>query len=155
MTATLDFLVTEKKDVVLVPSAAFRFTPSDEIAAAARRKAFEERLAGRSEAEKAEAMKQYDARVSGGEQRSGTILGGGGPRIMIAGPGGPPGGPGSQGGQGRQGTAAAETRKTLWLMESDGSVSMSVVRTGASDGTNTEIVDGEALVGKTAIVRGQ
>jgi HlyD family secretion protein len=149
MTATVDFLVNQKKDVILVPSAAFRFTPADDVVAAARRKAFESRIANLSEAERAKAIKEYDARVGGGGQQAGSLLGG---ARRFPGGGGP-GGPGGPGGSGSTGSSA--TRKTLWILEADGTVTLRAVETGASDGTNTEIVNGDALSGLAAIVRGQ
>lgn len=164
MTATVEFMISEKKNVVLAPNAALKFAPSAEIQAAARRKAFEERLKDRPEAEREAALKMYDER-----QKSGTAAGGanallgGGQRIPGAGgmppPGGGPGMPGAGTGGGsaggsRQG-AGAENRKSLWLLEEDGSVTLRMVTIGATDETNTEILDGEALIGKNVITRAQ
>ena len=147
MTATAEFLVSEREGVVLVPNAAFRFTPSDEGAAAARRAAFERRIANLGEAERAEELKRYDERANGA-RRAGSLLGG--PRLMGGGPGGPP--PGAGGACGARAQASDETRKTLWLLEA-GNVVLRAVRTGASDGTNTEILGGDDLVGASVIVK--
>ncbi len=169
MTATLEFLISQKKDVVLVPSAALRFTPSEEIQAAARRKQFEERIADRTAEERAALLKQYDERAKTGAAGQGGLLAGAGRNPMGGGGapmpppgGGGPGGPGGSGSGGRTagGAAgaraagsAAEARKTLWFLESDGSVSLKMVTVGSSDGTNTEILNAEDLVGKQVITR--
>ncbi len=167
MTATLDFLVTEKQDVVLVPSAAFRFTPSEEVQAAARRKAFEERIKDLPEDQKAEAIKAYEERAkAGGTQTNGLLGGMGGSGGAMGGAGGPPpgaggpGAPGAPGGRAGQGGAAgsaapAATRKSLWILEEDGSVSLRNVAVGASDAANTELLGADDLVGKAAILRAE
>lgn len=152
MTATLEFLISQKKDVALVPSAALRFTPSAEVQAAARRRAFEERIADRPEAERETLLKQYDERTAAGTAGGQNALLSG--RPMMPPPGGGFG-PGAGAGAGTQRGAAAENRKTLWLQNEDGSVSLRMVSVGSGDGTNTELLDGDALVGKSVIVRAQ
>lgn len=158
MTATVEFMITQKKGVVLVPSAALRFAPSAEVQAAARRKAFEERIKDRPESERAALLKQYEERMKTGSAGGNSLLGGG-VRIAAGGGMGGPGGappPGAGfGGQGVPGGANGGGRKTLWLLEDDGSVSLRAVAVGASDETNTEILGGEDLIGKNAIVRAQ
>jgi len=161
MTATLDFLVTEKQDVVLVPSAAFRFTPSEEVQAAARKRAFEERIKDLPEDQQAEAIKAYEERAKAGGTQAGGLLGG--PRVALGGAGGPPPGAGGPGGPGAPGGgvagngsgAAAATRKPLWILEEDGSVSLRNVAVGASDASNTELLGADDLVGKAAILRAE
>ncbi|MFA6504818.1 MAG: efflux RND transporter periplasmic adaptor subunit [Treponemataceae bacterium] len=166
MTATVEFLISEKKDVVLVPNTALRFTPAAEVQAIAKRKAFEERLKGRSEAERQAALKQYDDRLKTGNTGANSLLSGaqrlpramsGTPGGLPPGPGGPPPGAGGPGGNatGIRLTTTSENRKSLWFLENDGSVSVRNVEVGVSDGTNTEIVAGEALIGKHVITRAQ
>lgn len=157
MTATLEFVVTEKKNAVLVPSAAFRFTPSEAVQAAARRVAFEERIAELPEDQKAEALKKYDEMAKSGSPQANSLLA---PRRIAGAAGGQPPTPKvntkRRDAAGRAAaTAAAEekTKKTLWLLEPDGTVTVKNVTVGASDATKTEILKGDSLVGAAAILR--
>lgn len=166
MTATLEFLISQKKDVVLVPSATLRFAPSAELQAAARRKQFEDRIKGRPEEERAALLKQYDERVkagAAGQAGQGGLLSGGmggapmgggmPPPGSFGGPGGGPGGaPGGTSGT-RSAGNSADARKTLWFLESDGSLSFRQVSVGSSDGANTEILNADDLIGKNVVTR--
>jgi len=115
------------------------------------------------ETERAEALKKYDEMLKSGDTQSNGLLGGrsagggmGGAGGPPPGAGGPPGGP--DGGSSQRGNNSAvsnETRKSLWILEPDGSVSLKNVTVGASDASNTEIVNGADLVGKAAILRAQ
>lgn len=160
MTATLEFIISEKKDVVLVPSSALRFSPSEEVQAAARLKAFEERIADLPADQQAELRRQFEARSKAGSAAAGSSLLGGMGAPMGApmggpppGAGGPPGGGfGAQGSSSRQ-AAAVENRKTLWLLEADGSLSMRTVAAGSSDGSNTELLNADDILGRDVVVR--
>ncbi len=168
MTATLEFIISEKKDVVLVPNAALRFTPSAEIQAAARRKLFEDRIKDRPEEERKAMLAQYDERAKS-SSGNGSLLGGSMGGMPGGGFGGPPPGVGARPAGGAPGgapggvpgasNAAARTssdaRKQVWLLEDDGSVSMRIVTVGSSDGANTEILNADELVGKSIITKAQ
>ena len=152
MTATMEFLVMEKKDVLMVPSSVFRFSPPEDVALAARRKLLEERLADRPPEERAAALRQFDeeAKNQAAPARSGTQAGGGllsMPRVPGMGrTGGGQNAPASAG-------ASSEARRPLWLLEADGSVSLRMVRTGVVDGSNTEILEADNLEGRSVIMR--
>jgi HlyD family secretion protein len=157
MTATIEFLVMEKKDVLLVPTAAFRFSPPEDVAAAARRRMLEERLKDRPAEEREAALRQFDEARKSTKATSGTgsqqsALLGGMPRFP-----GPDGGTrpaqGAGTGGGVSGTGSAENRKTLWLRNPDGSLVPRMVGTGAADGKNTEIQGPADLEGRDIVLR--
>ncbi|MDR3200676.1 MAG: hypothetical protein LBT68_04395, partial [Spirochaetales bacterium] len=153
MTANMEFLVMEKKDALVVPSSAFRFTPPEDVALAARRKMLEERLADRPAEERAAALKQFDenAKTAAASAQGSQI--GGGLLSMPRFPGG--GGRAGQnaGAAGGSASGSAEARRPLWFQEADGSLSTRTVKTGVVDGSNTELLDADRLEGLSVIVR--
>jgi HlyD family secretion protein len=146
MTANITFIAAEKDDVLRVPNAAMRFRPTPEIFAAlglpvppAVREA-SERKAGGSGA----------GSGAGGGARSGGAPGGGaraGGSGAPGGPGGPAGGRGRPGGRGDGPT----DRRSVWAMR-DGKPQMVSLRIGLSDGSMTEIVEGELREGEVVVV---
>lgn len=121
MTATVDFLVSEAADVFKVPNAALRFRPTEEMVAALR--------AMRAEREGgAGADSTRGARGGGGEP------GAGGERVAGGAPGGAAG---SAAGNGRRGGFADRT--VLWRLDAQGRPEPVPVKTGLTDGQNTEI----------------
>jgi HlyD family secretion protein len=149
MTANMEFLVMEKKDVLMVPSAAFRFSPPEDIALAARRKILEERLADKPREEREAALRQFDQNAKSQAQ---AAQAGGGLLSMPRFPGG-----GRPGGQQQtsdySGGASAQARRPLWLLEAGGSLRLQMVRTGVVDGSNTELIEADSLEGLAVIVR--
>jgi len=150
MTATMEFLVMEKKDVLMVPSSVFRFSPPEDVALAVRRKQLEERLAGSTPEERAAALKQFDENAKNQAAGSGARASGGllsMPRV--------PGMPrsGTQQTSAGTGGASPEARRSLWFLEADGSLSLRMVKTGVVDGSNTELLDADALEGLSVIVK--
>jgi HlyD family secretion protein len=121
MTATVDFIVEEAADVFYVPNAALRFRPDQAVVAAV----MERRRAER------------EARQGGGGQG-----GQGGPGAM----GGRPGGQG-----GGSGGGLPSDRGMLWFVGEDGKLDAMMVRTGISDGSNTEIRGRDVTVGRQVI----
>jgi HlyD family secretion protein len=123
MTANVTFVLAEVKDVITVPNTALRFNPSREQLAAAGIT-----MGGR-----------------GGGSGSGGRGGGGGGGSGARGPGGPPteGGPPGEGGGGRQ---RDPNRKRLFKLV-DGKPQMVVVKLGLTDGSSTQIVEGELQPG--------
>ncbi|MDR1932453.1 MAG: efflux RND transporter periplasmic adaptor subunit [Spirochaetales bacterium] len=150
MTANMEFIVMEKKDALVAPSSAFRFSPPEDVASAARRRMLEERLADRPAEERQAALRQFDENAKAAAASAQALPVGGGilgmPRF--------PGGGGRQQNAGMAGGASSgAARRPLWFLGADGSVSLHMVRTGVVDGSNTEIVDADALEGLSVIVR--
>ena len=153
MTATVEFLVSEKKNVLVVPNSALRFKPSKEIEAAARRKLLEERIKDRPADEQKEILKKYDeAQKAGtaGPDRPGAGLLGGLPRPPMNQNANRNAG---QDASGQAGKAVQETRKALWLLEENGTLTLRMVKVGTSDSNRTEILDAPNLEGKNAVIR--
>ena len=114
MTATVDFLIDQREDVLLVPNAAIRFRPSMAMFAELRQKMEES------------GMPSPDKRSEGGAEP------------MRVGPGGT-----APEAHGSSGLGAPEDGiARLWYLDGDGRVSVARVRTGATDGLKTEIVNG-------------
>jgi len=147
MTATVEFLVSEKRNILVVPNSALRFKPSKEIETAARRRLLEVRIKSRPVQEQKEILEKFDAAQKAG---SGTTGGFGGGLL-----GGMPRPPMSQGRQASQngGNAPSEQRKSLWILEKDGKLELKMVKTGTSDANRTEILEAPELEGKSVIVR--
>jgi HlyD family secretion protein len=152
MTANMEFLIVEKKDILVVPNAAFRFNPPPEAALAARRRALEESLKDRSEEERKAALARFDENAKAQREAprpaGGLFMGGGRgmrpPQRMSSGGGG-----GSASGGGGQG----EGRRNLWFQGADGLLVPRTVKTGIANALYTEIVDSPELEGLAVIVR--
>jgi HlyD family secretion protein len=127
MTATVTFVYAQRDDAVRVPNAALRFRPPP----------------GMPGAEAAEAAGPDGA---GAGAPAGANAGGGGAGRQWAG-GRPQGGAGGQGG-GRwaQGGGARTDRRTVWVLRA-GKPEPVQIRTGISDGTVTELVEGQLAPG--------
>lgn len=111
MTATVDFVVKEAKDVFYVPNAALRYRPEQQ------------------------AMTEVLARKRSEREASGGGGGGGADRPQAA-AGGPPHG---AGGNGMVGGTLPADRGMLWTADASGQLDVMFVRTGISDGTNTQV----------------
>ena len=132
MTANVTFVWAEKDDVIRVPNAALRFRPTPEI--------FTEL--------KLPVPPGLNATAAGRAPRpAGGGPAGGGP---AGGPAGPAaGGARPRGGDGKRSDEPAE--RTLWLQR-DGRPESATVKTGVSDGSLTEIVEGSVHEGDLVIV---
>ncbi len=134
MTANITFITSERDDVLRVPNAALRFRPPPEMLASLSRGS-----GGRGGGGDASAQTS-DARSAGGGVAGGGRRGGGG---------------GGRG-QGRLGAAAgsgmpvAADRKTLWVLREGKPVPVTF-RAGVSDGSLTEIAEGELSPGDRVI----
>lgn len=126
MTATVDFIVEEAADVFYVPNAALRFRPDQAVVTAVMERRRAEREARQG--------------GGGGEGRP-QGQGGQGGR-----PGGMAGGPG-----GGSGGAMPSDRGMLWFVGTDGKLDAMMVRTGISDGSNTEIRGRDVEAGRQVI----
>jgi RND family efflux transporter, MFP subunit len=175
MTANLSFIKEEKDNVLTVPSAALRFTPSTLTDAEKNRLLFTAGLpAGMSREEKTAALALYDERLktkTGTTDKSGSsgglssLMGGG----KIPG-GGFPGGPGEQRGVrgGKNGQRQREgenqtdksgenqdsvVRKPLWYIDENGTLAAAMVQVGISDTLKTEVSGADELEGKKIILK--
>jgi HlyD family secretion protein len=176
MTANVTFIKQNKTDILTVPSAALRFTPSS-LSDAEKQKALF--LAGlptdMGAADKEKAAADYEAaqEAQAAAKKSGTasaqtsgltsLMSGG---RMMGGAGGPPGGPGGPGGQrsssktsaalgtaGKDSGASTVVRKPLWYLDDSGKLAAAMVEVGVSDSSKTEVIGAESLEGKKIILK--
>jgi HlyD family secretion protein len=174
MTANINFIKEEKDDILTVPGAALRFTPSTLSDAEKNRLLFAAGLPpDMSQEEKNAALTQYDEQLknkspgkTGTENKESglsSLMSGGG---RIPGAGGPPGGgaPGekvqrqrsSQNEQNKEKqTDGAETvtRKPLWYLDENGKLAAAMVQAGISDSLKTEVSGADFLIGKKIILK--
>jgi HlyD family secretion protein len=134
MTANVTFIWAEKDDVLRVPNAALRFRPAPEI--------FTELK-----------MPVPAGLTATGPGRAPRPAGGGAPGggPPVGGPPGPAAGGGARmrGADSKRGDEQAE--RTLWLLR-DGRPESATVKTGATDGSLTEIVEGSVHEGDLVVV---
>jgi HlyD family secretion protein len=138
MTATTDFLVDERHDVLLVSNAALRLRATPDMYAEMR-ESMEARVAELPDSLR-QAMQERMARGGGGGGHPG---GGGGFG------GGPPGGMGGMGGG-----PSDDTSATLWYVDGEGRLSATRVVKGVTDGRMTEIVRGRDIEEGMKIITG-
>jgi HlyD family secretion protein len=138
MTANITFIAAEKDNVLRAPNAAMRFRPATEIFAT---------LGIPVPKEAAQTQPRGD-RAGGGPPGGG----GAGPRQGDGG-GGPRGGGAGGGWKGHAGGKgeAASDKRTVWLLR-NGQPQATPLRVGLSDGSMTEIVEGEVHEGDVLIV---
>ncbi len=129
MTATVDFMVDEVRDVLLIPNAALRFQPSESMIDEFRT-AMQERMT--------------DAPEAGATGRPGGMEPGG--------HGSPGGGPGMGGGSPAANGNAFGDAARLWYLDEEGKLSVARVRKGATDGQVTEIVDARGITEGTNVI---
>jgi HlyD family secretion protein len=135
MTTTLDFVVEERRQVLLVPSGALKFQPPEDVLKAA----FAQ-------------MRRHPAGPRDSTQ---------GPSGFPAGGPRPGFGPGTRPGAGfgfpsaaAGGFAMPADRGTVWVSDEKGRLTMEFVQTGATDGKNTEIVRSRGLAEGAKVVTG-
>jgi HlyD family secretion protein len=126
MTATVDLLVEDIQDVLLVPNSALRLTPTEEMLAEART-AMQERKGAPSESTKL----RRGAETGGAVEQEGLL---------------PMHGGGSPAGSG-------ET-KTVWLLDEHGQARPRPVRVGATDGKMTELVGASGIAEGAQVIVG-
>ena len=147
MTATVDFLVSEAKDVFKVPNAALRFRPTEEMIAILRemRAAREASEAGThgaaGSADSAGAADSTGGRRRGGERMAGDGMAAPGERRVASTGGGGRTAAGEAQRGGGTGTwrSGATDRGVLWHLDATGKPVPLPVRTGLTDGQNTEV----------------
>ncbi len=139
MTATTDFVIDERHDVLLVPNAAFRFQPSDEMMEEFRAR-MQKRMENLPDSTRAKMGRRGDGKQPGAQ--SGGHGGQSGPGGNS---GGPPGMSGAHGGQQWGGTR-------LWILGEDGDFDAVRIDVGATDGRMTEIVSGRGIEEGTQVI---
>jgi HlyD family secretion protein len=127
MTTTLNFVVEQRKGVLLAPVAALKFQPTEDMMKEFR-KSMQKRFGGAPDSSR------------GGRRRDSGMGGGGFPRA-----GGPAGFGGGAFGGSTGSMAMPSDRGMLWTLDDQGKLKMEFVRIGASDGKMTEIVRGRDL----------
>ncbi len=129
MTATVDFIVEHKSDVLLVPNTALRFQPSEKEMEQIRKK-MQERFAALPDSLKNgfRGRRNLDGQGRQGQQEFG-----------------------GQGGGGRYGGANI---RNVFILDPRGNLAMVRVVTGTTDGINTEIVRSRDLEEGTSIIVG-
>jgi HlyD family secretion protein len=127
MTTTLNFVVEERHAVLLVPVAALKFQPTDEMMKEIR-KSMQKRFGGAPDSTRR--AQRPDFGVSGGG---------------FAAAGGPAGFDRNASGNSPGSMALPSDRGRLWTLDDQGKLMMEFVRIGASDGKNTEIVRGRDI----------
>ncbi len=129
MTATVDFIIEQKEDVLLVPNAALRFQPTQKMM-----DDFRENL-----------QKQFeslpDSIKNQRRQQFGNMQGGRGMGERS----------GQFGGMEMSGTSQRNSGR-LWYLDENGKINILRVRTGATDGKVTEISGRNIDAGKKVIV---
>jgi HlyD family secretion protein len=141
MTANITVLVDEVKDILKIPATALRFSPPQEYI-----DAYEKSLP-----DSVKKMREmYKNRMQGGQGGQGGQgeLGGGG------GQGGPGGFSGSGGQEGMMGSRMGGQRRsggTIWIKSGD-SIRPHRVRTGVTDGLNTEVRGRNIKVGDEVVI---
>lgn len=125
MTATADFYVDYRQNVLLVPNVALRFQPTDEMMAEYR-KNLEKEMANLPDSVKKRMQGQggdgWSANQGGGMQ-GGAAMGGGG----------------------TNNGARRRNMNRLWYLDESGQLKMSQIFAGLTDGKNTEIIRGRNI----------
>jgi HlyD family secretion protein len=141
MTATVSIIVGEAKDVLRVSNAALRFTPNlspEELVKMA------QEMRDRMMAQRQAQGGQPGAATPGAAAPAGAQPGQGGQAAFNR-QGGMPGG-----GEGQAGRARQQAPR-VWLLDKDGKLRMSFLRTGVSDTSYSEILRGELKEGDVVI----
>jgi HlyD family secretion protein len=160
MTATVDFIIASKKDVLLVPNTALTFKPPDELVAELKER-MQKRMAehGAPGGAPGTAIGQTvrDSASGGGNEGKGERRAPGEGTGSREGTG-RFGGTRAPGGTGGFAAAAAAgssgTRSRVFYIDSKGAVAMAFVTPGTTDGRNTEIVGPTPLAEGTQVITG-
>ena len=144
MTATVSIIVGEAKNVLRVSNSALRFTPN--LSPAELEKMAQE-MRDRMMALRQAQGGQADAAAPGGAAQAGAGAqpAGQGGQTMVFRQGGTQGGAESQAGRVRQQVPR------VWILDNDGKLKMSFLRTGVSDTSYSEIVRSELKEGDVII----
>jgi len=133
MTANITFITSERADVLRVPNSALRFRPPPEMLASLKK-------GGTGKTGGDDASAQTTAAPSGGAQQGTSGGGTGGARR----------GRGRGAGMGDAGGPATPDRKSVWVLR-DGQPTQVPLRAGVSDGSLTEVAEGNLREGDLVI----
>jgi HlyD family secretion protein len=137
MTATVSIIVGDAKNIIRVPNAALRFTPT------------------LTQAEMEKMMKEMGERMQAQRQAQGGQPGAAAPEAARMGEGQGPQGQGLQMGA-RTGGGQTGTRRQqpsrIWLQDKNGKLSMVFIRAGITDNSYTEILRGDVKEGDEVII---
>ena len=133
MTATIEFITDRRTDVLLVPNKALRFQPDEKQMMAAMEKMRSER----------QAQRQTDGNQPPSERPADSSGAGGGGQAM---------GPG-QGMGGAQGSPPNDIG-SVWYLDDSGNLRPAMLRTGLSNGTQTEVVASRDLTEGMKVIIG-
>ena len=142
MTATVEFLTGSAKDVLIVPNAALRFRATPEMMAEAGVSATGNG-APRTAADSAAFAARRDSLRKAREAAGGTAGDQAGGQGDAA---------GDRGGATRPAASARGSMAQLWYVDATGKPAAMRVRTGLSDGQNTEVVGPNAKEGMQVII---
>jgi HlyD family secretion protein len=144
MTATVNIITGEAKNVLRVPNAALRFTPTlpaEELAKIMKEAG--ERMMAQRKAEGG-AEPQRDALPSGAGQQPGSGTGAGEGRMMMFAQGG--------GLSGQASGTRARRPSTVWYLDENQKLTVAFIRPGVTDNTYTEIVRSDLKEGQEVII---
>jgi HlyD family secretion protein len=136
MTANVTFVYAEKDDVLKVPNAALRFRPPPEMLA---------------QAVPSGGGTAGPGAGAAGAGQTGASRPAGAAAPSNAGAGAGPGAAPAAGNAARGGRAEPPDRRTLWLLRGGSPVQVRI-RSGISDGSSTEVVEGEVEPGDAVVV---
>lgn len=168
MTAEAQFVVRSDENVLIVPNSALRYQPTSLSQTQISDAVFQASLAGLTDEQKQAAIAAHEAAAK--KSTSGSASGsqaGLSSLVMGGGPGGPGtyrGGPGGAAGSNSQSKTSgnwtgtktgAVAPKNVWYIDDSGKLAVMSLRTGISNGTNTEVYSDTDLEGKKIIVKEQ
>ena len=146
MTANVTIDVATVRDVLRVPNAALRFKPEEKVASSA-----EDRAAKMAPGAGAQGGASPGAGAPGGAPGGGGGAPGAATRQFNQTRGG--GGPGGGGpGGGGKLTGTKRTQSTVYLLAATGELKPVQIRTGISDGRNSEVVSGDLKLGDPVVI---
>jgi len=124
MTATVDFYVEKRSNVLMIPNAAFRFQPTDKM-----------------KSDYTARMQKESKNIPDSLKQRFQSLGGNGGGMMNR-------------GSGFGGNLGNKTRGTFWYVDEKGNPSMGFAQIGLSDGKNTEIIKSRVLKEGMEVITG-
>ncbi len=155
MTAQVEFIKENRRNVLTVPNAALRFQPSGLSDQEIQAMIFTAGLADLPPDQREAAQKMMEA-----AKAAGAVAGGDGTKTQARGLAGmmmpmgpPPGSRNNANATAASGLPVAQDKKALWYLDGSGKLAVRMVKTGTSNGTSTEIIGADDLEGKTIIVK--
>jgi len=144
MPATVDFIIEEKKDVLLVPNSALQFKPDQAMLDKIMKNFRKEMAARRTEGADTSPEAAREASAAGRRGDRGDAHRGGGSAI--------PGFAGRTGGTGASDGTSTPSR--VFYMGKDGQPAVAFFKPGSTDGRNTEVKESRVLVEGIKVITG-